>query len=173
MNSSRERPAQRGGDAVHRYSRLVAQWIVIALLLAALGNLFWRSSSQPPGPTVAFRDVLDDVGRGQITDVTLPGHSITGHFKDGRTFNTYAPADSGLFDRLRSRGVNVMIAPPDEGRQPTLLTIAVTWLPMLLLIGVWIFFMHQMRARRPTEDRDRVILGRSGNVMRRAGFTVA
>ena len=79
-----------------------------------------------------------------MTDVTIQGNNITGHFTDGRAFTTYSPNDPELVSRLIDKGVRITAAPVDEN-VPSLFGILVSWFPMLLLIGVWIFFMRQMQ----------------------------
>src|SRR5438094_926889 len=130
--------------AVNNFGKNLALWIVIGLLLVALFNLFQTSSSRGPQSTLAFSDFVADVNRGQVTDVTIQGDNINGHFTDGRAFTTYSPKDPGLVGRLIEKGVRITAAPLDEN-VPSLFGILVSWFPMLLLIGVWIFFMRQMQ----------------------------
>src|SRR5437868_998014 len=130
--------------AVNNFGKNLALWIVIGLLLVALFNLFQTSSSRGPQSTLAFSDFVADVNRGQVTDVTIQGDNINGHFTDGRAFTTYAPTDPNLVSRLVDKGVRITAAPLDEN-VPSLFGILVSWFPMLLLIGVWIFFMRQMQ----------------------------
>jgi cell division protease FtsH len=132
------------GHGVNNFGKNLALWIVIGLLLVALFNLFQTSSNRGPQSTLAFSDFVTDVGRGQVTDVTIQGNNITGHFSDGRAFTTYSPSDPGLVNRLMDKGVRITAAPLDEN-VPSLFGILVSWFPMLLLIGVWIFFMRQMQ----------------------------
>src|SRR3981189_1276652 len=135
---------QRKALAVNNFGKNLALWIVIGLLLVALFNLFQTSSTRGPQSTLAFSDFVTDVNRGQVTDVTIQGDNINGHFTDGRAFTTYAPKDPGLVGRLIDKGVRITAAPLDEN-VPSLFGILVSWFPMLLLIGVWIFFMRQMQ----------------------------
>ncbi len=142
-------PAIRGidvekGRSVNNFGKNLALWIVIGLLLVALFNLFQTSSSRGPQSTLAFSDFVTDVNRGQVTDVTIQGSNITGHFSDGRAFTTYSPNDPTLVNKLMDKGVRITAAPLDEN-VPSLFGILVSWFPMLLLIGVWIFFMRQMQ----------------------------
>jgi cell division protease FtsH len=132
------------GHSVNNFGKNLALWIVIGLLLVALFNLFQTSSNRGPQSTLAFSDFATDVTRGQVTDVTIQGNNITGHFTDGRAFTTYSPSDPGLVTRLMDKGVRITAAPLDEN-VPSLFGILVSWFPMLLLIGVWIFFMRQMQ----------------------------
>jgi cell division protease FtsH len=132
------------GHSVNNFGKNLALWIVIGLLLVALFNLFQTSSNRGPQSTLAFSDFATDVNRGQVTDVTIQGNNITGHFTDGRAFTTYSPTDPNLVTRLMDKGVRITAAPLDEN-VPSLFGILVSWFPMLLLIGVWIFFMRQMQ----------------------------
>jgi len=129
---------------VNNFGKNLALWIVIGLLLVALFNLFQTSSTRGPQSTLAFSDFVADVNRGQVTDVTIQGNSIIGHFTDGRAFSTYSPPDPGLVGRLIDKGVRISASPVDEN-VPSLFGVLVSWFPMLLLIGVWIFFMRQMQ----------------------------
>jgi cell division protease FtsH len=148
-SSWRPAPALRGvevekGHSVNNFGKNLALWIVIGLLLVALFNLFQTSSNRGPQSTLAFSDFVTDVNRGQVTDVTIQGSNITGHFTDGRAFTTYSPNDPTLVNKLMDKGVRITAAPLDEN-VPSLFGILVSWFPMLLLIGVWIFFMRQMQ----------------------------
>src|SRR4029077_20777760 len=129
---------------VNNFGKNLALWIGIGLLLVALFNLFQTSSSRAPQSTLAFSDFLNDVNSGGVTDVTIQGNNISGHFSDGRApFTTYAPNDPNLVNRLTEKNVRITAAPVDEN-VPSLFGVLISWFPMLLLIGVWIFFMRQM-----------------------------
>jgi cell division protease FtsH len=129
---------------VNNFGKNLALWIVIGLLLVALFNLFQTSSSRGPQATLAFSDFINDVDQKMVQDVTIQGNNISGHFKDSRAFTTYAPNDPGLVNRLIEKGVRITAAPVDEN-VPSLFGVLISWFPMLLLIGVWIFFMRQMQ----------------------------
>jgi len=89
----------------------VAQWTLIGLLLVALFNLFQTSSSWGPQSTLPFSDFLNDVNRGQISDVTIQGNNISGYFTDSRAFATYAPNDPNLVNRLIEKNVRITALP--------------------------------------------------------------
>ncbi|MCK6454006.1 MAG: ATP-dependent zinc metalloprotease FtsH [Alphaproteobacteria bacterium] len=128
------------------FGKNLALWIIIALLLVALFNLFQTSSSRGPQTSVAYSDFLSMVQNGQVKDVVIQGSAIHGHYTSGGAFATYAPPnDVGLVDQLRKAGVQFSAA-PTEDNVPSLFSILVSWFPMLLLIGVWIFFMRQMQS---------------------------
>ncbi|MCP5368033.1 MAG: ATP-dependent metallopeptidase FtsH/Yme1/Tma family protein [Hyphomicrobiales bacterium] len=126
------------------FSRNLALWVIIGLLLFALFNLFQGNAPRGNLQDLAFSDFLTSVESGEVRDVTMQGNNITGHYRDGRPFKTYAPDDPGLVSKLTDRGVQIKALPSDEG-SPTLWGILISWFPMLLLIGVWIFFMRQMQ----------------------------
>ena len=129
---------------MNKFGRNIALWIVIGVLLVALFNLFQNNTPRSSYSSLAFSDFLGEVEQGRVSDVTIQGNTIKGHFNDGRAFSTYAPNDPGIVDRLRGGGVRISAAPKEEGMSG-LLGILISWFPMLLFIGVWIFFMRQMQ----------------------------
>jgi hypothetical protein len=131
-------------------------WIVIGLLLVALFNLFQTSSSQGPQSTLPFSEFLNDVNRGQVSDVTIRGNNISGHFTDSRAFTTYAPNDPNLVNRLTEKNVRISAAPGNESGA-SLFGVLIFWLPMFLLVGVWIFFMRRMSMRQMQGGDGRVM----------------
>ncbi|MBF0462425.1 MAG: ATP-dependent zinc metalloprotease FtsH [Magnetococcales bacterium] len=116
-------------------------WMVVGLLLVMLFNLF----NQPTGRDrhIPFSDFLYQLDLGHVTDVTIQGRVLSGVLADGNNFSTYTPEDPDLVRMLREKKVNITARPPEE--TPLLLTVLISWFPMLLLIGVWIFFMRQMQ----------------------------
>jgi len=130
---------------VNKFGRNLALWVVIALLLVALFNLFQNPAARGPGTQLAFSDFLGEVEAGNVVEVTIKGQEISGHFSDGRSFSSYMPDDPTLVQRLQDRGVRISAAPVEENA-PSLFGVLISWFPMLLLIGVWIFFMRQMQS---------------------------
>jgi cell division protease FtsH len=130
---------------VNNFGRNLALWVIVALLLVALFNLFQPSGAGRAGATqVAYSDFLNDVNAGHVRDVTIQGRTLSGTMTDGRTFQTYTPDDQQLVSRLTEKNVRV-VARPEESDVNPLLHYLMSWFPMLLLIGVWIFFMRQMQ----------------------------
>ena len=127
------------------FGRNLALWVIIGLLLVALFNLFQQPSNRSAGEGIPFSEFLAQVESGQVKEVTIKGHEISGFYGDERSFMTYAPDDPQLVERLRSRGVVINALPVEDGT-PSLFQILISWFPMLLLIGVWIFFMRQMQS---------------------------
>ena len=155
---------------MNNVGRNIALWIIIALLLLTLFNLFQGKSKQGEATPLPFSEFLDHVESGQVRDVTIEGNQITGHLSGtGQTFSTYAPDDPNLVSRLRTHGVLITAKPAGDEQVSPIFGVLLNWLPMLLIIGVWIFFMRQMqggggkalgfgksRARMLTEKQGRV-----------------
>jgi len=119
----------------------VAIWLVIALVLMTVFNQF--SARQTTQKAIEYSQFIDEVKQGRIAKVTIEGRVLRGVKSSGERFTTYSPSDPWLVSDLLKNGV-IIEAKPDE--EPSLLmNIFVSWFPMLLLIGVWIFFMRQMQ----------------------------
>jgi len=121
-------------------------WSVIVLLVIGLFQLFQNPKNTTSSDKVTFSNFLKNVDDGRVVQVEIKGNNIEGLLSDGTTFSTYAPNDPNLVEKLTSKGVNIMASPQDD-KMPSLLGILLSWFPMLLLIGVWIFFMRQMQGR--------------------------
>ena len=150
------------------FGRNLALWVIIALLLVVLFNLFQPGTSRSPAAQLAYSDFIADVNAGRVRDVTIQGRIVSGMLADGRQFQTYTPEDPSLVARLTEKGVRV-IAKPEESDVNPLLHYVLSWFPMLLLIGVWIFFMRQMqggggRAMGFGKSRARLLTEKQGRV---------
>ncbi|MBI3706481.1 MAG: ATP-dependent metallopeptidase FtsH/Yme1/Tma family protein, partial [Proteobacteria bacterium] len=130
---------------MNNFGKNLALWVIIGLLLIALFNLFQGSSPRGPSSPLAYSDFLAAVDRNEVTDVTIQGPTIRGHFSNGRPFSTYSPNDPNIVTKLTGHNVRVSAVPLEEGVHP-LLSILASWFPFLVLIGVWIFFMRQMQS---------------------------
>ena len=119
-------------------------WGVIVLLVVGLFNLFQNPKRTMVSETIPFSNFLKQVEDGRVVQVEIKGNNIEGVLSDGTAFNTYAPNDPNLVEKLASKGVNITASPEDD-QMPSLLGILLSWFPMLLLIGVWVFFMRQMQ----------------------------
>ncbi|WP_075997224.1 ATP-dependent zinc metalloprotease FtsH [Salaquimonas pukyongi] len=124
--------------------RNLALWAIIAVLLIALFNLFQSPQQRTNSRDVAYSQFMQEVSEGKVRSVTISGQQIVGTYTDnsGR-FETYAPEDPNLVPKLEEKGVQINAAPPSEGS--ALGSFLVTWLPMFIILGVWIFFMRQMQ----------------------------
>jgi cell division protease FtsH len=148
------------------FGRNLALWVIIALLLVVLFNLFQPSNTHPASQ-VAYSDFLTDVNDGHVKDVIIQGRVVSGTLTDSRSFQTYTPDDATLIQRLTDKGVRV-IAKPEDSDNP-LLRALLNWFPMLLLIGVWFFFMRQMqsgggRAMGFGKSRARLLTEKQGKI---------
>jgi len=153
---------------VNNFGKNFALWIIIALLLVALFNLFQGGANQGQQAQMAFSDFLADVRQGEIAEVTIQGNTISGRTSDGRQFQTYAPDNADIVPRLEDTGVRITAKPAEESMHP-LLSVLISWFPMLLLIGVWIFFMRQMqsgggKAMGFGKSRARLLTEKSGRI---------
>ena len=122
-------------------------WGLLVLLVVGLFQLFQTSDRSVSSNKIAFSNFLQQVEDGRVVQVEIIGNNIQGILSDGTAFNTYAPNDPNLIEKLSSKGVNIT-ASPQEDKMPSFLGILLSWFPMLLLIGVWIFFMRQMQGGR-------------------------
>ncbi len=122
----------------------LAAWAIIVIFLLAIFNLFQDNNRQNPQVSLPYSEFLAQVKLNNVNDVTIQENNIIGHFQSGEEFTTYAPDDPSLISQLTESGVKVTAAPLDERVSP-ILGMLLNWLPMLLFIGVWIFFMRQMQ----------------------------
>ena len=123
----------------------LAMWAVIVILTIGLYNMF----KSPQGSinqknNIIFSEFLTQVDNGRVVQVEIQGKNIKGVMSNGETFNTYAPEDPNLIQKLSDKGVSISASPLEE-KMPSLFGILLSWFPMLLLIAVWIFFMRQMQ----------------------------
>jgi len=119
----------------------IAIWLVIALVLMTVFNQF--STRQAAQKAIEYSQFIEEVKQGRIAKVTIEGRVLKGVKTTGERFTTYSPSDPWLVSDLLKNGVIIEAKPEEE---PSLLmNIFVSWFPMLLLIGVWIFFMRQMQ----------------------------
>jgi cell division protease FtsH len=125
--------------------RSLTLWIVIAILLVLLFNLFQSPSQHGSASQVAFSEFNQQVVSNDVKSVTISGKQITGEYKSGQHFTTYAPDDPNLVQTLLDHSVAISVQ-PNEDNAPTLLNVFINWFPMLLLVAVWIFFLRQMQA---------------------------
>ena len=124
--------------------RNFALWVIIVLLLLALFTLFQNPGQHTNSQEVSFSQLLSEVDQGRVRDVVIQGPEIHGTFSNGTSFQTYAPSDPGLVQKLYSKGVSITARPPSDN-VPWFVSLLVSWLPFIALIGVWIFLSRQMQ----------------------------
>jgi cell division protease FtsH len=128
---------------LNQFYKNLALWLVIGIVLIALFNMF----NQPltPQSEVVFSDFMDQVEQGQVNEVVISGDNISGKYVDGKAFQTTAPPkDPDLIKSLRQKNVRIVVVAPEQ--TSWYMSILISWFPMLLLLGIWIFFMRQMQA---------------------------
>ncbi len=123
-------------------------WGVIAMLLMSLFNNFGSTQqSDRVDSSLSYSQFIDSVKAGQVQQVVIDENTVKGKFQNGQIFKTYAPNDAHLIDDLLANNVDIKVSAPE---QPTMLMqLLVSFGPMLLLIGVWVFFMRQMNGGMP------------------------
>ena len=164
MEARSERAFPDGG-----FLTLSSKQIAIGLGVALVGFALFSVFSKEYGrePEIVFSDLMAAVDRGDVGEVVIQGQNIQGKYKNGALFRTFAPDDPDLVKSLRDKGVKIAAKPEDDS--PWYMTLLLNWFPMLLLLGVWIFFMRQMqvgggkamsfgksRAKLLTENQHRV-----------------
>ena len=122
-------------------------WGIIVLLVVGLFQLFQSPNRTVSTDKIPFSEFVKNIDEGRVVQVEIQGNDIQGVLSDGTVFTTYAPNDPNLVEKLTSKGVSIT-ASPTEDKMPSLLGVLLSWFPMLLLIGVWIFFMRQMQGGR-------------------------
>jgi cell division protease FtsH len=124
--------------------RNFALWVIIVLLLLALFTLFQNPGQRASSTDISFSQLLSEVDAGKVRDVLIQGPEIHGTFTDGRTFQTYAPNDPTLVQRLYGKGVSITARAQGDS-VPWFVSLLVNWLPFIALIGVWVFLSRQMQ----------------------------
>jgi cell division protease FtsH len=125
--------------------RNLALWIVVALLLVFLFNLFQGTTQRASTSNITYSQFSEQVNLNQVKTVTMQGDSIKGKLVNGQDFVTMAPSnDPQLVPTMKQHNVNITVAPPDDGFN--FVAILINALPMIFVIAVWIFFMRQFQA---------------------------
>jgi cell division protease FtsH len=118
----------------------LALWMVIGLIVIVLFNVF--QASQPSRDKMVFSDFLKRVEAGEVKEVLIRGRSVSGKLADGNSFRTFTADYPDLIKALKDKGVKIAVEPEDNNPW---YAYVLQWVPMLLFIGVWIFFMRQMQ----------------------------
>ncbi len=118
-----------------------ALWLVVVLVVIALFNMF--SQTQVNTRNISFTEFIDAVEQNNVSEVTVHNDQVHGIFKDGKTFSTHIVEYPDLVKELRKSGVKITASPSEQ--TPWYLNMFISWFPMILLIGIWIFFMRQMQ----------------------------
>jgi len=146
-------------------SKHIALGLILALVLFGLFSVLGKQYRREPD--ITFSEFMAAVERDDVQAVVIQGHTIQGTYKNGGQFKTFEPDDPELVKSLRDKKVKIAAKPEDDS--PWYMVLLLSWAPMLLLLGVWIFFMRQMqvgggkamsfgksRAKLLTENQHRV-----------------
>ena len=120
----------------------LALWLVITLMMVMLYNLF--NQQQLAQNDISYSEFLAMVEADRVSEVTIQGQEIRVTDLNRSHFKIFAPQDPALIQRLKDKGVTIIAKPPTES--PWYMSVLVSWFPMIVLIGVWIFFMRQMQS---------------------------
>jgi cell division protease FtsH len=154
---------------MNNLGRNLLVWVIIALFFVLLFNMFQpATTSTDHGTQVAYSTFMSEVSANKVDHVTIRGHDITGALKSGSTFETYAPSDPALVNTLIQNKVRVVAKPLNPPENP-LIHYLISYAPMILLLGVWIYFMRQMqggggRAMGFGKSRARLLTEKQGRV---------
>ena len=121
----------------------LAFWAILILLLVTLFSVFQGGGATSAGTQLSFSDFLTSVEHKEVAEVIIDGENITGRMKDGTRFNTVQTANIDIVDDLRAADVAFRVEAQDRGG---LLSTLGFWLPMLIVFGIWIFFLNRMQA---------------------------
>ena len=128
-----------------KFKKNIAIWLVIGFLLASFYNSFIGINKKIQIQDIAFSEFLQELDKGNIVEVNIKGDLINGDLIDGKKFKTVAPYDPNLVEKLSKQNVRINVEPINNNKS-SFFNIILSWFPMLLLIGVWIFFMRQMQS---------------------------
>jgi len=143
-------------------------WVIVFAMFMIAYDAFQTNMGNSNYSKFAFSDFLNKVDEGQVKDVVIQGNNIEGHFIDGSKFNTYGTQYPDLVDKLKSHSVRIEVSPLDT-KMNSLLAILASWFPLLLLVGVWIYFMRQMqggggKAMSFSKSKAKLLTEKSGKV---------
>ena len=128
-----------------KFKKNIAIWLVIGFLLASFYNSFIGINKKIQIQDIAFSEFLQELDKGNIVEVNIKGDLINGDLINGKKFKTVAPYDPNLVEKLSKQNVRINVEPINNNKS-SFFNIILSWFPMLLLIGVWIFFMRQMQS---------------------------
>ncbi len=123
----------------------LAIWLLIGFLVFLIIDFYKANDASQRISPISYSNFLTEIKNGNVSRVEIRGNNIKGEYSNGSFFSTYSPNDMNLIEKLEKNSVEINALPLDNG-SPGLIDILISWFPMLLLIGVWIFFMRQMQS---------------------------
>ena len=127
---------------MNQFYKNLALWLVILLVMILLYDMVANKKQEIK--VLPYSDFVTAVSEGEVKEVVIQGSNVEGKMQDNTAFKTYAPNDLGLIPDLRAKGVTINARPEDD--RGIWFTLLISWGPIILLIGVWIFFMRQMQS---------------------------
>jgi cell division protease FtsH len=131
--------------------RHFALWVIIVLLLLALFTVFQNPPQRSVSQGIPLSQFLNDVDQSKIRDVVIEGQEIHGTYVDGHGFDTYAPNDPWLLQRLYGKGITIA-ARPSPDSVPWFVSLLVSWLPFLFTLPLWIWAVRMINRELRTPD---------------------
>jgi len=128
---------------VNNMTRNIVLWVIIGVVMLSLFNMF-QPASNTRSASIPFSDFVAQVESGDMREVTIEGNNLRGVTNNNIPIASYMPDNSDIVETLRENNVRI-VAQPDTSNSPGLFSLLLSWFPMLLFIGVWIFFMRQMQ----------------------------
>jgi cell division protease FtsH len=126
---------------LNQFYKNLALWLVISLMMILVYNLFNRP--HPSQEKISYSNFIAAVDAGKVASVTVQGSDLYGKYTDGKDFKTYKPEDPSLTQKLLEKKIQILAKPEEE--KFSWLSLFISWFPLILLVGVWIFFMRQMQ----------------------------
>ncbi len=137
------RPCGDSGDETLGNAKNLAFWAILILLLVTLFSVFQEGGGSNTGTSMPFSDFLNSVDRKEVAEVVIDGEKISGRMNSGTRFTTIQPRDTDIVDELRTAGVAIRVEPQERGGLISTLSF---WLPMMIVFGIWLFFLNRMQA---------------------------
>ena len=128
---------------MNQFYKNLALWLVISLMMILMYNAIFNNK-KPAQDKLNYSDFITAVDAGKVSSVTIQGNDLSGKYTDGKEFKTYKPSDAKLSDTLLTKKIKVDAKPEEE--KISWISIFITCFPLVLLVGIWIFFMRQMQA---------------------------
>ena len=126
---------------MNQFYKNLALWLVISLMMILLFNLF--NKPRPTHEKLTYSDFIAAVDAGKVGSVIIQGNDIIGKYGDGKEFRSYKPDETNIVQKLQEKKVAISARPEEE--RVSWFSIFISWFPLILLVGVWIFFMRQMQ----------------------------
>ncbi len=127
---------------MNQFYKNLSLWLVISLMMILLFNLF--NKPKPAQERLNFSEFVTAVENGKVKSVVIQGNDVLGKYTDGKEFRTYKPSDAMLSETLLEKKIEVSARPEEE--KFSWFSLFISWFPLILLVGVWIFFMRQMQS---------------------------